>query len=197
VTKLARPLTAAALLTVLAAGCGPADGTKPTRPGPPTTGPATTGPVTAGPATAGSATAGPATTGPGTAAPATADPPTRSALLRIAQVFNDDYDNGNFGAVYNRWDARSQAIISRAEYLRRHTVCAPATHSAAQVESATRVAAGEWHVGYRIDGAALVDTWFYQHHRWVFDIILSNPDAARQYRLPFAQYAKAVGCTAQ
>jgi hypothetical protein len=30
----------------------------------------------------------------------------------------------------------------------------------------------------------------------VFDIALSNPGAARNYRLPFAQYAAAVGCTA-
>ncbi len=165
---------AAGLSSLLAAGCGSAASTHPSLP-------MTTPPT---PASA-------------TSAPAAADPPTRSALLRIAQDFNDDYDNGNFGAVYDRWDARSQAIISRAEYIRRHTVCARATHSAAQVESATRVMAGEWHVSYRIDGVTLVDTWFYQRHRWVFDIILSNPGAASQYRLPFAQYAKAVGCTVQ
>lgn len=168
------PLAAAGLSTLLAAGCGSAAGTHAPRPN-------TTSPTTA----------------PAAATPAAADPPTRAALLRIAQVFNDDYDNGNFGAVYGRWDARSQAIISRAEYIRRHTVCAQATHSAAEVVSATRVTGGEWHVNYRIGGVTLVDIWFYQHHRWVFDIILSNPGAASQYRLPFAQYAKAVGCTVQ
>ena len=127
--------------------------------------------------------------------PASTDPPTVAALLRIAQVFNNDYDNGNFGAVYDRWDARSQAIISRAEYIRRHALCAPATHSVAQVEGATRGHGGAWLVSYRIDSSSLVDTWFYVGHRWVFDIALSNPGAARNYRLPFARYAAAVGCT--
>ncbi|HTT51290.1 MAG TPA: hypothetical protein VMH35_07815 [Streptosporangiaceae bacterium] len=37
-------------------------------------------------------------------------------------------------------------------------------------------------------------TWFYLDHRWVFDILLSNPAAAAEYRLPFARYAAAVGC---
>jgi hypothetical protein len=123
------------------------------------------------------------------------DPPTVSALLRIAQVFNNDYDNGRFGAVYDRWDGRSQALISRGEYIRRHALCAPATHSAAVVEAAARGTGGAWHVSYRIDGSSLVDTWFYVRHRWVFDIISSNPGAARDYRLPFARYAAAVGCT--
>jgi len=32
------------------------------------------------------------------------------------------------------------------------------------------------------------------HRRWEFDLLLSNPDAARLYRLPFAKYAAEVGC---
>jgi len=127
--------------------------------------------------------------------PTTTDPPTVAALLRIAQVLNDNYDNGHFGAVYDRWDARSQALISRAEYIRRHALCAPATHAVAVVEGAARAAGNGWHVSYRINGSNLVDTWYYVRHRWMFDLILSNPDAARNYRLPFARYAAAVGCT--
>ena len=171
-----RPLAAVVLPPLLAAGCGAA-GTQ--LAGPPPAGPHPASTVTA------QTTAGPAGT----------DPPTAAALLRIAQVFNNDYDNGNFGAVYDRWDARSQAIIPRAEYLRRHALCAPATHSVAQVEGATRGHGGAWLVSYRIDSSSLVDTWFYAGHRWVFDIALSNPGAARNYRLPFARYAAAVGCT--
>ena len=147
------------------------------------------------------ADASPAGTSPGgTSAspgpvPTTTDPPAVAALLRIAQVLNDDYDNGHFGAVYDRWDTRSQALIPRAEYIRRHTLCAPATHAVAVVEGAARAAGNGWHVSYRINGSNLVDTWYYVRHRWVFDLILSNPDAARNYRLPFARYAAAVGCT--
>lgn len=166
---LIRPLATAALIALLAAGAAGCGGTG-SHPAGTVTSPATS------PATAGS------------------DPPTAAALLRIAQAFNNDYDNGNFGAVYDRWDASSQAIISRAEYIRRHTLCAPATHSVAQVEGAARGRNGAWHVSYRIDNSSLVDTWFYARHRWVFDITLSNPGAARNYRLPFAQYAAAVGC---
>ena len=53
----------------------------------------------------------------------TGDPRTAAALLKIAAVFNNDYDDGDYGPVYDRWDARSQAIITRADYIRRHTEC--------------------------------------------------------------------------
>lgn len=126
------------------------------------------------------------------------DPRTVAALLRIAQVFNTDYDSSRYGAVYDRWDARSQAIISRAEYIQRHLECPTApTGAPVRVESAARGPHGRWLVRYEVQGSLAVDTWFYQDHRWVFDIILSNPGAAAQYRLPFRQYAAAVGCHPQ
>jgi hypothetical protein len=151
------------------------------------------------PGTAGGTTAPPAATSPAAASPAgpaAADPATVAALLRVAQAFNDAYDNGDFGAAYDRWDARSQAIISRAEYIRRHLVCAPATRSAARVTGAVRGPAGTWLVSYQIGGSRLTDTWYYARRRWVFDIVRSNPGAARLYRLPFARYAAATGCSA-
>lgn len=128
--------------------------------------------------------------------PTATDPATPAALLRVAQAFNDAYDNGGFGAVYDRWDARSRALISRAEYIRRHQVCAPATHSTAVVTGASRGKGGAWLVRYEISGVRLTDIWFYVRHRWVFDIVRSNPGAARLYRLPFARYATATGCSA-
>jgi hypothetical protein len=141
-------------------------------------------------------------TAPATASAATRtwppDPRTMAALLRVAQTFNTDYDSGRYGAVYDRWDARSQAIISRAEYIQRHLECPTApTGAPVGVESATRGRAGRWLVRYEVEGSQAVDTWFYQDHRWVFDIILSNPGAAVQYRMPFRQYAAAVGCHPQ
>lgn len=127
--------------------------------------------------------------------PLPADPATVRALLRVAQAFNNAYDNGDFGAAYDRWDARSQAIISRTEYVRRHRLCAPATHETAVVTGARRGAGGAWLVSYRLGGASLTDTWYYVRRHWVFDIVASNPDAARLYRLPFARYAAATGCS--
>ena len=48
------------------------------------------------------------------------DPRTAAALLKIATAFNHDYDTGHYGPVYARWDARSHAIITRADYIQRH-----------------------------------------------------------------------------
>ena len=64
----------------------------------------------------------------------------------------------------------------------------------ARVESATPGPHGTWLVRYEISDQQLTDYWYYTHHRWEFDLPLSNPDAARLYRLPFAQYAAQVGC---
>jgi hypothetical protein len=58
-------------------------------------------------------TAGTAHTG-ASLAPLPPDPHTAAALLKIATTFNHDYDTGDYGPVYTRWDARSQAIITRA-----------------------------------------------------------------------------------
>lgn len=42
------------------------------------------------------------------------DPHTTAALLQIATTFNNDYNTGRYGPAYDRWDARSQAVITRA-----------------------------------------------------------------------------------
>lgn len=175
---------AAVLTTVIVCGCAS------------TAGPGTTHQAGARAATSTPVATAPASQPPGASpSPAATDPPTVRALLKVAQTFNNDYDDGHFGAVYDRWDARSQALITRSEYIRRHLLCAPATHAVAEVEGAVRGHGGTWLVSYRIQGATSVDTWYYVHHRWVFDIVRSNPAAARQYAMPFSQYASAVGCT--
>jgi len=141
---------------------------------------------------------GAATGRPPSAAPAaqpSPDPATAAALVRIAQVFNTDFGRNDDGPVYDRWDARSQAVISRAEYIRRHAECATAPQAPAHVENAAPGPHGAWLVRYEIGGQQFTDYWFYTHSRWGFDLLLSNPAAARLYRLPAAQYAAAVGCT--
>ena len=138
----------------------------------------------------------PAGTPPGVPGPAQPgpDPRTTAALVRIAQAFNNDYDDNNDGPVWDRWDARSKALISRATYNRRHAECATAPQGPAHVESATPGPHGAWLVRYEISGQQLTDYWYYIHRRWEFDLLLSNPDAARLYPLPFAKYAAQVGC---
>jgi hypothetical protein len=124
-------------------------------------------------------------------------PPDRhiaSALLKIATGFNHEYDTGDYGPVYTRWDARSQAIISRADYIRRHRDCPNGSHALSQTESVSPGPRGAWLVHYEIGGQQLTDYWFYVGRRWVFDLVLSNPDAVRLYRMSPSQYVAAVGC---
>ena len=53
---------------------------------------------------------------------------------------------------------------------------------------------GAWLVRYEISGQQLTDYWFYADHRWVFDLVLSNPDVVKLYRMSPSQYAATVGC---
>ncbi len=123
------------------------------------------------------------------------DPPTGSALLKIATAFNHDYDTGDYGLVYARWDARSQAIITRADYIQRHRDCPASSPALSQTESVSPGGPqGSWLVHYQIGGQQLTDYWFYVHRRWVFDLVLSNPDAVELYRMSPGKYAAAVGC---
>ena len=118
---------------------------------------------------------------------------TRAALLKIATVFNNDYDGGVYGPVWDRWDARSQAIITRADYIRRHAEC-PDSPQSATVEDASPGPNGAWIVGYETGGVQLRDYWFYQNGRWVFDLPLSNPDSVPLYKLTPQQYVAEMGC---
>ena len=123
------------------------------------------------------------------------DSHTAAALLKIAAGFNHDYDTGDYGAVYTRWDARSQAIIGRADYIARHKDCPSGTHALSHTESVSPGGPrGSWLVHYEISGQQLTDYWFYVHRRWVFDLVLSNPGAVTLYRMSPRRYVAAVGC---
>jgi hypothetical protein len=122
------------------------------------------------------------------------DPRTAAALLKIATVFNNDYDGGNYGPVYTRWDTRSQALIARADYVRRHKECPGAPDVTATTENAGPGPHGAWLVHYEIGGQQLTDYWFYVHHHWVFDLLLSNPASVRLYRMSPQRYVAAIGC---
>ena len=128
-------------------------------------------------------------------APLPSDPHIASALLKIATVFNHDYDTGNYAPVYARWDASSQAIITRADYIARHKDCPGGSPALSQTESVSLGGPqGAWLVHYQIGGQQLTDYWFYVQRRWVFDLVLSNPDQVRLYRMSQSQYVAALGC---
>jgi hypothetical protein len=54
---------------------------------------------------------------------------------------------------------------------------------------------GAWIVSYEIGGQQLTDYWFYVNRRWVFDLVLSNPDMVPMYRMTSQQYVAAIGCS--
>ena len=122
------------------------------------------------------------------------DPHTAAALLKIATIFNNDYDSGVYGPVYDRWDTRGKALISRADYIRRHTEC-PTSPTSARVESARLGPDGAWVVNYVANGARLTDYWFYVDGHWVFDLPLSNPSSVSLYKMSAAQYLAQLGCS--
>jgi hypothetical protein len=123
----------------------------------------------------------------------TRDPHATAALLRVATAFNNDYDRGDYGPVWDRWDARSQAIITRTDYIHRHTEC-PDSPQSVRVEDARRGPGGAWIVDYEDGGVQLHDYWFYVAGRWVFDLVLSNPDSVKLYRLTPQQYLAELNC---
>src|SRR5260370_1349844 len=93
-----------------------------------------------------------------------------------------------------RRPARSPPALPRPGSTPPHAECAPSPQGPAHVEPATPGPHGAWLVQYEIGGQQLTDYWYYTARRGVFDLLLSNPDAARLYRLPFAQYAAQTGC---
>lgn len=133
-------------------------------------------------------------TGHAAGSPSPSEPRTASALLQIATKFNRDYDTGDYPAVYARWDARSQALITGADYVQRHREC-PGGGTLSRTEDAEPGPGGAWLVHYEIGGQQLTDYWFYTHGRWVFDLVLSNPDMVKLYRMSPQQYVAAIGCS--
>jgi hypothetical protein len=128
--------------------------------------------------------------------PSAPDARTAAALKHIAQVFNDDYQNGVYPPVYARWDRVSRAVISETDYVRRHIECASSAGARAVVEAVAPGPRRFWLVRYEIGGQQFVDYWIYQAGHWRFNLLHSNPSAVRQYRMSFRNYARAVGCRA-
>jgi hypothetical protein len=128
-------------------------------------------------------------------APLPADPRTAAALLKIATAFNDEYGSGDYAPVYARWDARSQAIITQADYVGRNEECRSGPQPPARTEATAPGPHGAWTVSYEIGGQQLTDYWFYVNRRWVFDLVLSNPDMVPMYRMTPQQYVAAMGCS--
>ena len=117
-----------------------------------------------------------------------------SALWVVECTFNEDYSANHPGAVYDRFDAASRAVISRAAYIRRHLEC-PDAPGRATTTGVQRGPGGYWLVHYSISGVSLTDYWHDVGGRWRFSLVRSNPHSLALYRLSFAAYARELGCT--
>lgn len=122
-------------------------------------------------------------------------PATASELLRVASVFERDYQHNVDAPVWDLFDGPSRALISRAQYVRWHHDC-PTTSGDATVLDATPLARGWWRVDYEIGGVRLRDYWHQVAGQWRFSLVRSNPAAAALYVSSFADFARANGCAA-
>lgn len=121
------------------------------------------------------------------------EPVTASSLLRVATVFEHDYQHNLDGPVWDRFDAASRALITRAQYVRWHRECPTSTGDATLLD-ATRLARGWWQVDYEIGAVRLRDYWHQVAGQWRFSLVRSNPVAAALYSSSYADYARANGC---
>jgi hypothetical protein len=126
-------------------------------------------------------------------APSSSEPATSAELVRVATQFDDDYQFNVDGAVWDRFDVSSQALISRANYVRWHQEC-PASPGVATIRSASSLTSGWWVVNYEIGGVSLRDYWHRVNGRWRFSLRRSNPSASALYSSTFAAFARATGC---
>jgi hypothetical protein len=62
------------------------------------------------------------------------------------------------------------------------------------VEDASPGPGGAWVVDYAAGGVQLCDYRFYAGDRWALDLLLSNPDSVRLYKLRPQQYLARLGC---
>jgi hypothetical protein len=103
-------------------------------------------------------------------------PDCAAELAIVATQFNREYQTNDVGLVWDRFDAASQAVISRAHYVRWHREC-PRTPDVATTLAVNRVSRGWWVVSYEISGVTLRDDWQQQNGRWWFSLVRSNPSA--------------------
>ena len=126
---------------------------------------------------------------------ASAEPDTAAQLSLVATQFNHDYQVGDMGAVWDRYDARSRAVISRTRDIRWHQEC-PTSPGAATTTDVVQQSGGWWMVDYTIDGVMLHDYWHQEDGRWRFSLARSNPTSVALYSSSFQTFARAVGCSA-
>jgi hypothetical protein len=121
------------------------------------------------------------------------EPATASQLRHVATQFNLDYQRNDDAPVWERFDAASQAVITKARYVRWHQECRTAP-GPATILDVSPSSSDWWVVAYEISGVTLHDYWHQQDGRWRFSLARSNPSAVSLYSSTYSAYAQAMGC---
>ena len=119
---------------------------------------------------------------------------TTTALQVRATTLNTDYARNADGPVWDLFDPRSQAIITRADYVDRHQHC-PRPGFAPRITGISTGPNGYEIVNETLSGTVLHDYWHLVGGQWRFNLARSNPSAVTLYREPRAKYFADLGCT--
>jgi hypothetical protein len=116
---------------------------------------------------------------------------TAEGLRAAALVVLATYAGGNWGAFWDHWDAASQALITRAEYIRRKTAC-PGITGSITVVSLRSTSTGIWNVVGRRGGSLITYQFRYEKGAWVY--VVTDATVKAQLAEPFASYVARPGC---
>jgi hypothetical protein len=142
----------------------------------------------AAPKTAGktAASASPATT-------TTSLAPSADGVKAAAQVILAYDSGGQWGTFWDQWDPASQALISRAEYIRRKAACPGATGSPIKVLSVGAASsAGIWTVRGQRGGSQISYQFRYNQGRWWY--VVTDATVKAQLKEPYASYVARAAC---
>jgi hypothetical protein len=123
----------------------------------------------------------------------TTQTPTVAGLRAAAQVTLAAYAAGDWGSFWDQWDASSQALIPRDEYVRRKTACPGIVGQPITISSVAPAANGIWNVRGRRGTSAT--TYQFRYGDGVWSYVVTDPTVKAQLRESYDKYVARPGCT--
>jgi hypothetical protein len=125
--------------------------------------------------------------------PATSQAAAAGGLKASAQAILTASAAGDWGTFWDHWDAASQALISRDEYLRRKQACPGTTGAPITVVSERPAANGIWTVRGRRGGSMIVYQFRYEHGQWTY--VVTDTAVKAELKGSYEEYVARPGCT--
>jgi hypothetical protein len=123
----------------------------------------------------------------------TTQDPSAVGLRAAAQVVLAAYSSGQWGVFWDHWDPASQALITRAEYIRRKTACPRITGVPISISAVQPGANGLWNVVGHGIGSAVTYQFRYSQGTWSY--VITDPAIKADLVEPYARYIARPGCT--